>query len=383
MNLSHNFIKDIQDDAFTDLDSLTTLDLSNNHLLAIDLILPHQLTKLFIRNNVLAAWPIKEIATSLSTVDLRNNTLEILHIKGAEDNNIEHLIVSLNQLESFPNQKFPQLKSLDLSSNKFEEVPELLGKLTPKLERLDMSFNPIENLHFSSPITVSQLIFKNMPHLQVIGNNSFENVTARSSSLESEPLLELQISHCPLLTEIGEDAFGGINFFDLDLSYNHISHLPQSLTNWTVISGSLNLQGNPWSCECADEWMMTEILVKLYEDPKLQFLLEDLRCASPDHRRDVRFVHFYRHVTPFCGTGRPAQYRLIHLDRKEEETEPLSAGFNIHNVFQSNRRGPSPWIVVVVCAFTVICLTVAGIVLQRDINRRREESRRRMYFSNL
>lgn len=246
-----------------ELDSLISLDLSNNQLLSIELILPTALTSILFGNNVLAAWPLKEINAALSTVDLHNNTLEFIHILGPETIHIETLILSQNHLEGFPNRLFPHLKALHLNDNKFETVPDLLGEMAPNLDVLEMTGNPIENLQFATPLTVSRLVFKHMPRLTSITRNSFEKVTGRSASLEFEPFLDLTISHCPQLTTIEEGAFDGLNFNDLDLSYNQISRFPKTLTNWTTIPGDLNLQGNPLSCECADEWMMEEILNKL------------------------------------------------------------------------------------------------------------------------
>lgn len=385
--MSQNNLKDIQDDAFMELDSLIHLDLSNNQLLSIELILPSSLKSILIRNNVLASWPIKEINSALSTVDLHNNTLELIHIKGPETIHIEHLIVSENQLESFPRKSFAHLKTLDLSYNKFDATPDQLGAIAPQLEQLDMTGNPLESLNFTSPITIGRLIFKNLPKLTVINELSFENVTGRRVTLESEAYLDLAISHCPLLTTIEDGAFEGLNFYDLDLSNNQITTIPESLTNWTTIPGRLDLQGNPLACDCGAEWMMKDILNKLYEDPKRQYLLEDLRCDSPADRKHMRFVHFYRHVTPFCGTGRPAMYRLQHREKKAKEEEEEAAqmsGFGTgSSIFGSNRRGLSQWLVIGICAITVICLTVVGVYLQLEMNQRRRDSRRRMLFSDL
>lgn len=377
LNLKNNQLKDIQDDAFMELDSLLFLDLSNNQLASIELILPGSLTHFHIRNNLLDAWPIKEINPALTLVDLHNNTLDAIQIRGHETIHIEHLIVSRNNLESLPKKNFPKLKSLDLSFNKFETVPGEMGQVAPALDSLIMTGNPIEIIQFTAPLTISRLVFKNMPLLTTIYDKSFENVTGRSSSSEFEPFLDLSISHCPQLSVIEKGAFDGISFNDLDLSHNKIAKFSQSLTNWTSITGHINLQGNPLSCDCVDEWMIPEVLNKLYEDDKLQHLLKNLRCASPPAREGIRLVHFYRHVSPFCGTIKPMQNRMAR-----EESAQLS-GFTLGNVFGSNRLGPSAWLVIAVCAFTIICLVIVGIVLQRDINRRVRDSRQRMLFSDL
>lgn len=374
--MSHNNLKDIQDDAFLGLDSLLYLDLSNNHLHLIDLILPNLVKDVILRNNVLAAWPIKESPTRLITLDLHNNTLDNIHIPGTRTVQIEKLIVSRNQLESFPSRRFSHVKALDLSFNRFEVIPEALGD---DLESLEMTGNPIQTLAFTAQITVGRLVFREMPLLTTIEAKSFENVTGRSSSLEFEPFVDLTISHCPLLTTIEAGAFEGLIFNDLDLSYNKIERFPETLTNWTAVTGVVDLQGNPLSCHCADEWMVKEILGKLYKDPKLQYLLENLRCSTPLERAGKRMVHFYSHHSPFCKTETSMRLRK----KNEGESVAQSAGFNFGDIFSSNRRGPSAWLVVAVCAFTITCLVVMGIILQRDVNRRKRDSMRRMLFSDL
>lgn len=363
-----------------ELDSLITLDLSNNHLLSIELILPSDFRSFIARNNIISGWPIKEINPALTTVDLHNNTLEMIVIRGHETIYIEHLILSENQLETFPNRNFSRLRSLDLSNNQFENIPEYLGAITPNIVRLLMSGNPIKILHFPAPIAVSQLVFKNMPKLKAISKNTFENVTARPSSAEAEPLLDLEISHCPLLTTIEEGAFHTISFHNLILSHNNISHIPSTLTNWSIIEGVLDLQGNPIACTCAGDWIMTEIVDKLYANSETQYLLEELRCGSPEEKKGARLVRFYRHVTPFCGDGRPAKLRM--LTDAETEGGPAKAGFDI-NAFVSNRRGPSPWLIVGVCAFVLIAMIIVGLIMRKEARRRYENSRRRMLFSDL
>lgn len=327
-----------------------------------------------------------EINSLLSLIDLHNNTLQELSIKGPEWLKVKHLILSKNNLTSIPKKSYPQLRSLDLSHNQFSLIPDNLGKMAPKLEVLKMNNNPIIEIDFHSPITISRLYFKELPHLTIIKKTSFTNVTGRASSIEFEPFVELTISHCPHLETIEEGAFEALNFTDLDLSYNNISTFPSKLTNWTAIPGILNLQGNPLTCDCANEWIISEILMKLYSNTKSQYLLDNLRCASPADKEGLRLVHFYNHITPFCQTGKA--YRLLARKNNGEEADEESK-INLGSLFPAFAKdaydqGTLPkFIVVAVCALTVICLVIMGIILQRDIDRRKRESKHRMLFSNL
>jgi len=70
--------------------------------------------------------------------------------------------------------------------------------------------------------------------------------------------------------------------FQLDLSNNRFTHLPSKLFNTNVYNKNvsnlkylINLQGNPFICNCSLQWMLNEIVPKLYiMNPSL---LEDLR----------------------------------------------------------------------------------------------------------
>lgn len=48
---------------------------------------------------------------------------------------------------------------------------------------------------------------------------------------------------------------------------------------------------------------MDVILPKLYDQEDLQYLLDDLRCASPANRAGKRLVKYLNHRDAFCGGG--------------------------------------------------------------------------------
>lgn len=61
------------------------------------------------------------------------------------------------------------------------------------------------------------------------------------------------------------------------MSYNQIKRLPNNLTEWHQLEDGINLQGNPFRCDCDSQWMLDKVLSHLYENQQHQRLLDDLR----------------------------------------------------------------------------------------------------------
>ncbi|KYN35994.1 hypothetical protein ALC56_09785 [Trachymyrmex septentrionalis] len=94
-------------------------------------------------------------------------------------------------------------------------------------------------------------------------------------------------------------SFNKFTTLPLDLSNNCFTHLPSKLFNINVYNKNvsnlkylINLQGNPFICNCSSQWMLNELVPKLYiTDPNL---LEDLRCAEPPALANKRMIHWYK-----------------------------------------------------------------------------------------
>lgn len=44
-----------------------------------------------------------------------------------------------------------------------------------------------------------------------------------------------------------------------------------------MIKGGIDLQGNPFVCNCSSQWMLDIILKQLYDNPEHQYYLIDLK----------------------------------------------------------------------------------------------------------
>lgn len=322
------------------------------------------------RNNKLRKWPIEEVRPALKFVDLHNNSLETVNIKNYnhESLSMQELILSNNRLTEL--QHLPFVSHLDISYNKFTLVP---NHVEQAYDRLDVSGNPITSISFPMSMVIEELIMNNLPKLQRITEDSFMFVHGRSKYNDSDNgYLSIQMNNCPLLSEIDPLAFKHVLFSNLDLSYNNLSRIPESLTNWSAIDGVINLQGNPLICDCDSQWMVTEILTKLYEKPEHQYLLEDLRCSNLNN---VRLVRFYKHPMPYCG--RPLQLRTAGF------SDTTYSESSVSGMFVFRRASFSPWLIVGVCAVVVLALVVTGVLMAKEERRRANRKRVEMLFSDL
>jgi len=171
-----------------------------NHLLSLKV--PH---------NSLSTLP-PSLPLSLLELDLSNNKFDEMPIKNPDGlQSLRFLNLSHNSLSSLPSSlHFRNLEILDLSSNGISSLPESLFQLT-SLTHLDLSRNKIKEIpiHVSSlsqlvtltlsennlgsfPISIASL--SNLRHLS-LGSNGLKELAPEISALISLEQLELQHNH--------------------------------------------------------------------------------------------------------------------------------------------------------------------------------------------
>ncbi|XP_050073437.1 chaoptin [Anopheles maculipalpis] len=271
LDLSLNSLRTIEDDAFEGLDNLQTLILRDNNIL-------------FIPGSALGRLP------KLSNLYLDFNRVAALSssiLKSIQPENIRYLSLSRNVIRELPGDSFAAFRKLiylDISGNNlgvigedtfkgldgtlleiklsFNRIASLRKIVLPKLRRLDLSSNSIDDLAIDSFHSLNNLLYLNMS-----GNEHIGQVTRTMIY----PLIKLQvidISHCGLkmlqadlfhnntdlrivllnsnqLKVIEEGTFLNLNnLFDLSLADNGLEQLrPRSFVN-TVNLRSLNLRQN-------------------------------------------------------------------------------------------------------------------------------------------
>lgn len=187
------------------------------------------------------------------------------------------------KLDSFTH--LADLKSLNLSSNRIHSIPNGLGEYLSQLETMDLSNNVIEHLQEEVFVGFSNLEYLNLRNNKIryidtevftplnaldyidISNN--EMIQIFDPYFENNKKLRvLLMSNTWSSTSFADEetAFRSLNELDLlintlqsvetlDLSYNHLTTIPESLTHIPKLQ-SINLQGNYWECTCEDRWVV-------------------------------------------------------------------------------------------------------------------------------
>ncbi|XP_037079037.1 LOW QUALITY PROTEIN: toll-like receptor Tollo [Pollicipes pollicipes] len=228
LDLAHNRLLFIDDDAFEGLRSLLTLDLSHNVLsnLSLRAFVPlDRLERLDLSHNRLTTLQgALRRHRQLSELDVASNRLTSLvgvagHLPGLRRLNASGNALTLFDYALIP----PQLRHLDVSRNRLRSLDDMYDRPAPlQLRELDASGNRISRL------TRSQL------------PDSIEVVRLRDNRISAvEPY-----------------SFVGKTFLQLvDLSTNEIERLNETSVRLSVERAEFRLAGNPLVCDCHSEWL--------------------------------------------------------------------------------------------------------------------------------
>ena len=239
LDLSHNRLLSVADDAFHNLSSLLALDLSDNllrNLSAQSLSPLTSLTRMDVSNNQLR---------SLQGVLNRNQQLIELNVAGNQLTNLVGVIdptFNLRQLNASGNAMTlfdyamipPQLRQLDVSNNNLSSLDDKYEHPTIKLREIDASGNQL------TKVTASLL----------------------PDSIEVAHLTHNRI------TDVESSSFVGKTKLQLvDLSANQLERLKKTSMLLSVERAEFRLAGNPLVCDCHSEWL---------SEPAIQLVLTDL-----------------------------------------------------------------------------------------------------------
>ncbi|XP_052749997.1 toll-like receptor 3 [Galleria mellonella] len=307
LDLTYNQIQTIDEDAFLTCINLQELNLANNNITFI-FQLPQLIQIVILKDNTMYQWP--PFPTGIKLIDLSNNRLSDIYDEDKADfENLEVLDISGNHLTDLNiKKKMPSLLNLDLAYNMIKDVPNTLNsEIFPNLKVLRLDGNPIRSIYFKNIIALKTLFMSDLENLTVVDDKAFSNVMGREDivmdgqdpTVVGSSCFSLYLSNCKSLKEIKTGAFDGTSLCMLDISRNNLTNIPRDLLDWSSVTEGINLQFNPWHCTCDLEWMLHELLARMYD--KYPNLLLDMRCGSPRAFEGLRLVHWYNWTEePLC-----------------------------------------------------------------------------------
>ncbi|CAH1392795.1 unnamed protein product [Nezara viridula] len=303
LSIRHNYITKIDDAAFRFVTNLTELDLSYNHLTSAafsphifkgnyspQYYQPLNITILRLSGNMIHSLrnDIFEHLPNLRVLSIDSNPLKTIDTSTAiaisSIYHLEVLDISSAQLKSLPPTMLHgpmYLKVLNLSNNFFTDVPNTLGEVH-SLEELVLDDNPISEIKSFPEIPTLKILKMNwMLALRKIANNSLSGLI----NLE-----ELHCSHNRLLSSISENALMHRPLGNeetptwpplrkLLLHHNDLSYLDVNLlSRWDKLE-YIDIQMNPWICDCNNQWMLTTLIPRINQTNSS--LLFGIECNKP------------------------------------------------------------------------------------------------------
>ncbi|XP_047343571.1 insulin-like growth factor-binding protein complex acid labile subunit [Vespa velutina] len=241
LDLSNNFLKDVNVGVFRTLSELARLHLRRNEIAMVHEDAFRGLDRLEfldLSDNRLADLPDSALTPlySLQKLDLSGNQLQVLGARWFESlDKLRELDVSRNGLAKAASgtlQPLPGLSVLRLAENPLEEkdVSLLLGT-GRRLETVDASRTGLAR--------VPAALTRSVRALRLAGNKL---TTIRGGDLDSYPLLRMLDISDNRLTEIEDDALGRLEVLEeLDVSGNLLTKTPGSLPSSLTV---LNLRRN-------------------------------------------------------------------------------------------------------------------------------------------
>lgn len=251
IDLDHNQILYISEDAFYELRNLTTLSLSQNNLTAI-------------RMSTFAG------AVNLRRLHLNQNKIE--HIEDGAFNlpNLENILLQNNRLTKLSSSMFigtPRLKEAVFEENELTQINEAFTHLH-RLEILILDYNQIEDINllkFSHLKELSHLSLRKSGFRFTDDKSVDVDASVNSTSkLEFLDLADNDLSDTSIMLMLR--MFGRleiINFEYNDLKYFDFSY---KIRKWYPFLRIVNLAYNPISCEWIDNFVnyLSKVNVKVY-----------------------------------------------------------------------------------------------------------------------
>lgn len=263
LNLSGNYINNIDIMSFAELFDLETLILSNNEITRIPanvFVNNEELNSLYLDNNPLKYFFLNT-SNKLETLSLKNCYLTSFDYKSTSRlDSLNELILSNNKINSLKARDMVYMEKLtvvDLSNNSLTDLDNDLFIGNPNLQKLTLDGNK----------------FSKLPNFTLPDDKNFEIYTLSCKDCGLTAIHKNVFAHMPALIRLNlannklnnvADMFDFITSLRmLDISYNNISKLsPVAFQNTTNLE-TLNIAGNPLLTLNPEAFLPTKAIKKI------------------------------------------------------------------------------------------------------------------------
>ena len=277
LSITESGIEDLQPGAFNHLYELASINLKDNSITILRQHVFQGLKKLqkvvldgnsltTIENFALAGIGTEDEGVSLSIKG--NADLSEIQEQAFQGANIQEFIIEGSSLASNSLNALPALqKSLKLFFLKDNKIPLLIPPTVFtgfQFMGISLTNNGIENTDFLEHLSTGGLSLTNNP----IGPVNFSQYTDLSN------IQDIHLGHTNFHT-LNPDYFRGLTHLsDLDLSYNGITTVPQTMKSVILRLETLSLEGNPLHCNCDLLWFRTWLTSRGHK-------VEEAECVTP------------------------------------------------------------------------------------------------------
>lgn len=318
LDLGDNRLADLPSDVFHPLHQLQYLNLTANRLSALPRHLFHNLDRLQeirLTKNRLSVLPYQAFAPAreLARLDLSDNLLVSLPDHSFRPNEqLQELRLADNRLTKLPSRLFSglaRLKVLDLADNEIDALPRSLFNELTALEYLNLEGNPIARLSGTAFQGLTGLRWLDLSRLPIVSlpkdvwrpvsrlrtlllsGTKLENL--RNENLAGLAELEtLEMRDSPL-REIGQLTLDETpSLRRIDLRNNDLAFLPANVAHLPLLD-ELQLQGNPWACDCRMFWFVKWTESKTHLHAAFQ---NGLRCGHEADGMEIDTLSTLRYL---------------------------------------------------------------------------------------
>ncbi|KAG5679879.1 hypothetical protein PVAND_009416 [Polypedilum vanderplanki] len=316
IDFSHNKIKKIVKNAFTNLSYVEEIDLSYNDIptealkpnvfegkYSADEYEPIKTLKILkLSFNLLHNFDddIFEHVMHLQELHLDNNPLQVIHpsLMSAFSDipQLTYLNLSRCELKELPDSifhPFKALKVLDLQGNLFENVPTKALYYAKNVRELYLDDCPIGDLNEKNSFPVmpnlEKLSMTYMQKLRKISHGAFAGL---------EKLKELRLSNNHHLSSIEDTAFTFKKDDETETIWPPLRKLSLDNNNLTTLTSDvfikweemeeLHLHDNPWICDCELNYVLSHLMPIV--NRTTPHLIEHIKCAEPPAYKDRQLM---------------------------------------------------------------------------------------------